>query len=94
MMMFSGDVAGLRNPRAHKILKDDPEMALEFIAFISPPGEVCRQSKEVILSLERDQRAAIAQRTPRCFSRRARPKFPLDGCRQQYSFLANARWNR
>lgn len=35
MMMFSGSVAGLRNPRAHKIIKDDPEMALEFIAFIS-----------------------------------------------------------
>lgn len=35
MMMFSGAVSGLRNPRAHKIIKDDPEMAIEFIAFIS-----------------------------------------------------------
>lgn len=35
MMMFSGAVSGLRNPRAHKIIKDVPEMALEFIAFIS-----------------------------------------------------------
>lgn len=35
MMMFSGAVAGLRNPRAHKIIKDDPEQALEFIAFVS-----------------------------------------------------------
>lgn len=35
MMMFSGAVAGLRNPRAHKIIKDDPEMALEYIAFVS-----------------------------------------------------------
>jgi len=35
MMMFSGTVTGLRNPRAHKIIKDDPEMAMEFIAFIS-----------------------------------------------------------
>lgn len=35
MMLFSGAVAGLRNPRAHKIIKDDPEKALEFIAFIS-----------------------------------------------------------
>lgn len=35
MMMFSGAVAGLRNPRAHKLIKDDPEMALEFIAYIS-----------------------------------------------------------
>lgn len=35
MMMFSGSVSGLRNPRAHKIMVDDPEMALEFIAFVS-----------------------------------------------------------
>lgn len=35
MMMFSGAVAGLRNPRAHKLIQDDPERALEFIAFIS-----------------------------------------------------------
>jgi len=35
MNMFSGAVSGLRNPRAHKIIKDDPEMALEFIAFVS-----------------------------------------------------------
>lgn len=35
MMMFSGAVSGLRNPRAHKLIKDDPERALEFIAFVS-----------------------------------------------------------
>lgn len=35
MMLFSWAVSWLRNPRAHKIIKDDPEMALEFIAFIS-----------------------------------------------------------
>jgi uncharacterized protein (TIGR02391 family) len=35
MMMFSGAVAGPRNPRAHKLIKDDPERALEFIAFVS-----------------------------------------------------------
>ena len=35
MMMFSGAVAGLRNPRAHRIVEDDPERALEFIAFVS-----------------------------------------------------------
>jgi uncharacterized protein (TIGR02391 family) len=35
MMMFSGAVAGLRNPRAHKLIKDDPERSLEFIAFVS-----------------------------------------------------------
>jgi uncharacterized protein (TIGR02391 family) len=35
MMMFSGAVAGLRNPRAHRLITDDPERALEFIAFVS-----------------------------------------------------------
>lgn len=35
MMMFSEAVAGLRNPRAHKLIRDDLERALEFIAFIS-----------------------------------------------------------
>jgi uncharacterized protein (TIGR02391 family) len=35
MKMFSGAVAGLRNPRAHKLIDDDPERALEFIAFVS-----------------------------------------------------------
>jgi hypothetical protein len=35
MMMFSGAVAGLRNPRAHRLIQDDPERALEFIAFVS-----------------------------------------------------------
>ncbi|WP_408592054.1 TIGR02391 family protein [Paracoccus marcusii] len=35
MMMFSGAVSGLRNPRAHSFIEDDPERALEFIAFVS-----------------------------------------------------------
>lgn len=35
MMMFSGAVAGLRNPRAHKLIEDDAERALEFVAFVS-----------------------------------------------------------
>lgn len=35
MMMFAGAVAGLRNPRAHSLIRDDPERALEFIAFVS-----------------------------------------------------------
>lgn len=35
MMMFAGAVAGLRNPRAHKFIQDDPERALEFIAYVS-----------------------------------------------------------
>lgn len=35
MELFCGAVTGLRNPRAHKIIEDDPERTLEFIAFIS-----------------------------------------------------------
>lgn len=35
MNMFSGAVSGLRNPRAHGFINDDPERALEFIAFVS-----------------------------------------------------------
>ena len=44
MMMFSGSVAGLRNPRAHKIIEDDPEKALEFIAFISLLAKLADQA--------------------------------------------------
>jgi uncharacterized protein (TIGR02391 family) len=46
MMMFSGAVAGLRNPRAHKIIKDDAEMALEFIAFISLLAKFVEKAKK------------------------------------------------
>jgi uncharacterized protein (TIGR02391 family) len=35
MQWFCGAVTGLRNPRAHKIIQDDPETSLEYIAFIS-----------------------------------------------------------
>jgi uncharacterized protein (TIGR02391 family) len=35
MMLFSGAIAALRNPRAHKLIKDEAERALEFIAFVS-----------------------------------------------------------
>jgi uncharacterized protein (TIGR02391 family) len=46
MMMFSGAVAGLRNPRAHKLIKDDPERALEFIAFVSLLGKLLDGAKK------------------------------------------------
>jgi uncharacterized protein (TIGR02391 family) len=35
MHLFAGAVLGIRNPRAHAIISDDPEKALEFIAFLS-----------------------------------------------------------
>jgi uncharacterized protein (TIGR02391 family) len=47
MMMFSGAVAGLRNPRAHKFIEDDPERALEFIAFISLLAKLLDKAKKV-----------------------------------------------
>lgn len=46
MMMLSGAVTGIRNPRAHKIIKDDPEKAMEFIAFISLLAKLVDQSKK------------------------------------------------
>jgi hypothetical protein len=46
MWFFSGAVAGMRNPRAHKIIKDDPERALEFIAFISLLAKLVDEAKK------------------------------------------------
>jgi uncharacterized protein (TIGR02391 family) len=45
MMMFSGAVSGLRNPRAHGFIKDDPERALEFIAFVSLLAKLLDEAK-------------------------------------------------
>jgi uncharacterized protein (TIGR02391 family) len=47
MMMFAGAVTGLRNPRAHKLIKDDPEQALEFIAFVSLLAKLLDGAKKV-----------------------------------------------
>lgn len=47
MNLFSGAVSGLRNPRAHKIIKDDAEMALEFIAFISLLAKFADKAKKL-----------------------------------------------
>jgi uncharacterized protein (TIGR02391 family) len=57
MMMYSGAVAGLRNPGAHRLIKDDPERALEFIAFVSLTCKAPRSSKENVA-------APITERTP------------------------------
>ena len=45
MMLFCGAVAGLRNRRAHKLIKDDPEEALEFIAFVSLLAKLLDRTK-------------------------------------------------
>ncbi len=48
MMMFAGAVAGLRNPRAHKLIKDDPERALEFIAYVSLLAKLLDGAKKTL----------------------------------------------
>lgn len=45
MQMFSGAVSGLRNPRAHGFIHDDPERALEFIAFVSLLAKLLDEAK-------------------------------------------------
>ena len=45
MMLFSGAVSGLRNPRAHGFLHDAPERALEFIAFVSLLAKLLEEAK-------------------------------------------------
>ena len=45
MQLFAGSVSGLRNPRAHGFLKDDPERALEFIAFVSLLAKLLDEAK-------------------------------------------------
>jgi uncharacterized protein (TIGR02391 family) len=46
MMLFSGAVSGLRNPRAHEFIHDDPERALEFIAFVSLLAKLLDEAKK------------------------------------------------
>ena len=35
MFLYAGAMLAMRNPRAHELIEDDPEKALEYIAFIS-----------------------------------------------------------
>lgn len=46
MMLMCGAVTGFRNPRAHKIINDDPESALEIIAFISLLAKLADKAKK------------------------------------------------
>lgn len=46
MMLFKGAVSGLRNPRAHRLMEDDPERALEFIAFVSLLAKLLDEAEE------------------------------------------------
>jgi uncharacterized protein (TIGR02391 family) len=49
MLLFQGTVFAFRNPRAHKLLKDSPEDALESIALISLLAKRLEQTKLVKL---------------------------------------------
>jgi len=40
MYLFAGAMLGLRNPRAHSLKTDDPERAIEYIAFLSMLAKV------------------------------------------------------
>ncbi len=46
MHLYIGAMAAFRNPRAHKIIQDDPERALEYIAFISLLAKLLDQAKK------------------------------------------------
>jgi uncharacterized protein (TIGR02391 family) len=35
VFLYAGAMLAFRNPRAHQIIEDDPEKALEYIAFLS-----------------------------------------------------------
>jgi len=45
MHLFEGAVLALRNPRAHTLLDDSPEMALEYIALLSLLAKRVEQAK-------------------------------------------------
>jgi uncharacterized protein (TIGR02391 family) len=49
MHLFVGAVLALRNPRAHVLLDDSPEMALEYIALISLLAKRVDQAKRTTL---------------------------------------------
>jgi hypothetical protein len=45
MHLFEGAVLVLRNPRAHTLLDDSPEMALEYVALLSMLAKRVEQAK-------------------------------------------------
>jgi uncharacterized protein (TIGR02391 family) len=58
--MFSGAVSGLRNPRAHGFIRDDPERALEFIAFVSLLAKLLDEAKKPERAAPRLRRRLMA----------------------------------
>ena len=47
MFLFSGVMAAFRNPRAHDFIEDDPERAIEVIAFVSLLAKLLEKAKRV-----------------------------------------------
>jgi hypothetical protein len=47
MLLFQGTVFAFRNPRAHKLLENSPEEALESIALINLLAKRLEQAKPV-----------------------------------------------
>jgi uncharacterized protein (TIGR02391 family) len=47
MFLYAGAMLALRNPRAHEIIEDDPEKALEYIAFLSLLAKSLDKAKRV-----------------------------------------------
>ena len=46
MYLYAGAMMGFRNPRAHRISKDDPERALEYIAFVSLLAKILDEAEK------------------------------------------------
>jgi uncharacterized protein (TIGR02391 family) len=45
MFLFAGAMLALRNPRAHELIKDNPEQALEYIGFLSTLAKALDRAK-------------------------------------------------
>jgi uncharacterized protein (TIGR02391 family) len=45
MFLFAGAMLAIRNPRAHELIKDNPEQALEYIGFLSTLAKAVDRAK-------------------------------------------------
>ena len=46
MFLYAGAMLAFRNPRAHGLIKDDPEEALEIISFLSFLAKALNRAKK------------------------------------------------
>ena len=47
MFLYAGAMLALRNPRAHSLMQDDPELALEYIGFLSLLSKLLDRAERV-----------------------------------------------